>query len=562
MRSPDAEAFLWLENGEREGARITFAGLDRRARAIAALVMDQGLAGKPVLLAYPSGLDLVAALFGCFYAGAVAVVAPPPGAQSLDRPRLLVVESAAAAVLTVASRVEKAREETPAGTRVLATDGLGESGDLAPPPEVDPHSLAMLQYTSGSTAAPRGVMLTHANLLANLRAQARATRIEAGETAVSWLPFHHDMGLFGFGFFPIYAGLRSILMPPVAFLKRPARWLEVISRYGGALSAGPCFAYDLCARRSTAEQRAALDLSSWRVAVCGGEMIRPEVLERFAETFAPARFRRSALAPAYGLAEATLLAASVEAEQGFTVRAVDGPTLAEGRASPPVNPDRARRLVACGRPWPGHEAIVVDPVRRTSAPDGEVGEIWLRSASVSQGYWNRPDESAEIFGARLEGGEPSGGWLRTGDLGFLCDDGLVVTGRRKDMIIVRGANFDPLDLELAAEASHPALGAGGAAAFSFDDAAGEKVVLACEVERAAMKSLDADAVVASVAQAMSLDFGLTLHDLVLLKAGALPRTTSGKVQRHVCRARYLAGNLPGLAEGRHPELGRWRAARP
>ena len=562
LRAPDEEAFLWLENGEREAGRITFAGLDRRACSIARLVLDRGLGGEPVLLVYPSGLDLLAALFGCFYAGAVAVVAPLPGPQSLDRVRALAIDSSAAGMLTVAALAARVTEETPAGVSILTTDGVDEAVEFSPSALPGPHSLAMLQYTSGSTATPRGVMLTHANLLSNLGAMAKATRVEEGETAVNWLPFNHDMGLFGFGFFPIYAGLRCVLMPPVAFLKRPARWLEAIDRYRGTLSAGPVFAYDLCERRTTPEQRAALDLSCWRIAVCGGEMIRPEVLERFAETFAPAGFRPEALAPAYGLAESTLLAASVKAGGGFDVCSVDGPSLAEGRAASSASPERTRRLVSCGHPWPGHELIVVDPVRRMAAPPGEVGEIWLRSASISQGYWRRPLETAEIFNATLYDGNRSGGWLYTGDLGFMSVEGLVVSGRLKDMIIVRGANFDPLDLEVAAELCHPALSHGGGGAFSFDSPAGEKVVLVHEVERAAMKTLDSAAVVARVAETISLNFGLALYDLVLLRAGVLPRTTSGKVQRHLCRERYLNGLLPPLVESRHPELSRWRPKAP
>lgn len=562
-RTPDAEAFVWLGNGEREDARTTFGELDRRARAITSLLLKADWTGKPVLLAYASGIDLLAALFGCFNVGSIAVVAPLPGSQTTDRLRLIAADSGAIGLLTVSSLVRKAQEETLAGLRVLATDELGETDkpETEPRSAPDPNDLAMLQYTSGSTASPRGVMLTHANLMANLRAQAQATEIREGETALSWLPFHHDMGLFGFGLFPIYAGLRCVLMPPVAFLKRPIRWLEAISRHRAVLSAGPCFAFDLAARRSTAEQRAALDLSCWRVAVCGGEMVRPATLETFADVFAPAGFRRSALAPAYGLAESTLLAASVRAERGFAIQSVDRLLLLGGRAAPPLNPDRERRLIACGCPWPDHEAIIVDPVSRTARDRGDVGEIWLRGPSVSQGYWGRAAENPPLFDARLAG-EDSSGWLRTGDVGFASEDGLVVTGRRKDLIIVRGANFDPLDLELAAETSHTAFAAGGAAAFSFDDTEGEKVVIASEVERAAMKSLDADEVVASVAAVMSATFGLTLHDLVLLKSGALPRTTSGKVQRHLCREFYLADSLTRLDEKPHPELGRWRPARP
>jgi acyl-CoA synthetase (AMP-forming)/AMP-acid ligase II len=562
LRAPDQTAFLWLENGERETATITFGGLDRRARAICRMLADRRLDGKPVLLAYHSGLDLVAAAFGCFYAGAIAVVVPLPTSQSLNRLRSLALDAGAPVVLCPASLAEKVGREAPASVEVITTDGPDATGDDSPPPSPDPQSLAMLQYTSGSTTSPRGVMLTHTNLMNNLHAMALGAEMVEGETAVSWLPFHHDMGLLGFGFFPIYAGLRCVLMPAVAFLKRPARWLEAIDRYGAALSAGPCFAFDLCERRTTADQRGVLDLARWRRAVCGGEVIRPEVLERFAETFAEVGFRRAAFAPAYGLAEATVLAASVRADESLSILSVDGPMLAEGRGAPPANAARARRLVSCGQPWPGHELMVVDPIKRTALDADKIGEIWLRGASVCRGYWGRPAETAATFDAALDDVHDVGGWLRTGDLGFMSAEGLVVTGRRKDMIIVRGTNFDPLDLEVAAQGSHLALTPGGGGAFSFDDGTGERVVLAHEVERSSMKGLDTDAIVERVAEAVSQKFGLALHDLVLLPPGALPRTTSGKVQRHLCREQYLDGRLGNPAELRNPALGRWRSSRP
>lgn len=522
---------------------------------------DESLGGRPVLLAYPPGLDLVAALFGCFHAGAIAVVTPPPTAATLDRLRLLAAESEAAAILTAPALVDRLRAEALGDARVLAADAAADPGDFVPVAP-DPAALAMLQYTSGSTASPRGVMLTHANLLANLAVLARATGVREGEVGVSWLPYHHDMGLFGCVIFPVHAGFACVHMPPVAFLMRPSRWLDAMSRYRAVLTAGPCFAYELCQRRITPEQRASLDLSSWRVGICGAETVRADVLARFAETFAPVGLARGVLAPAYGLAETTLLAASVKPGEGFATLSVDAPALARGRAMAPRSVERARDLVPCGHPWPDQELIVVDPGSGVAAAHGDVGEIWLRGPSVSAGYWRRPDLTAATFNAVRADEAGSSGWLRTGDLGFLTQDGVTVTGRRKDMIIVRGSNFDPLDLEIAAQESHPELSPGGGGAFSIDGSAGEQVVLAQEVERSAIKTLDADAIVARVAETITRRFGLTLHDLVLLRPGTLPRTTSGKVQRHVCSERYVEDRLPRLAETRHPALGRWRPERP
>lgn len=558
--SPHAEAFIWLENGEREAGRLTFSHLDRRARAIAGLALARNLAGERVLLAISDGLELLAALFGCFYAGATAVVAPPLSSRSaVERLRSIVADSSAAAVLAPENLVAELGAQLPIHLQVMSIGSVEDEAASAMVSARD-DALAMLQYTSGSTASPRGVMLTHANVLANLRALASASDFCEGETAVSWLPLHHDMGLHGFGLFPVFAGMRAVMMPPTAFLKHPARWLQAIDRYHAVLSAAPCFAFDLCRRRVPREARSTLDLSSWRVAVCGGETVRPDVLRGFSEAFAPSGYRHKAFTPAYGLAEATVLATSPRAGTGFATQCVDARSLAEGKVLAPASSGRARELVVCGVPWSG-EVAIVDPNHAKKIPPGHVGEIWLRGPSVAAGYWGRPSETADTFEARL--GETQGQtWLRTGDVGYMCDGGLVVTGRRKDMIIVRGANFDPLDLELAANRSHSALEGAAAAAFSANADDGEQVVLALEVERVTAQRPDTGEIVAGVVETLAAEFGLTLFDLAIVRSGALPRTTSGKIQRHRCRVEYLNGGLRPLIESRHPALGRWRPSRP
>ncbi len=556
-RSPNSTAFSWLGTGGSETGSLSYSDLHARACAVAAALAQGHFGAGPVLLAYPPGLELIAALFGCFYAGTAAVVTTPPGSASVERLRQLSIEAAATGLLTTASLAQTLGAQIGQDVVLLATDDLS-ADETQPAPVADAESLALIQFTSGSTASPRGVMLTHGNLIANLLAQAQATRIAEGETAVSWLPFHHDMGLFGFVLFPVFAGFKSVLMPPLAFLKHPLGWLRALSDHRGVLSAAPCFAYELCARRLTFERAAALDLSAWRVAVCGAEVVRAEILERFAEVLRPSGFSPRALAPAYGLAEATLLATSVEAGEGLVSETVDAVLLGRGFVGPPDSAERARRLVSCGRPWPGHEMAIMDPDKRVGAGPGEVGEIWFRGPSVSPGYWRQAETSAAVFGI-VRADEPhSGGWLRTGDLGFLARSGLMVSGRRKDLIIIRGLNFDPLDLEAAGRASHEALAAAGAAAFCIDDGGAEKLVLAFEVDRSRLRIIKFDEVVGNVAEAIARGFGLGVHDLVLVRSGALPRTSSGKIQRRLCRERYDADELPRLAASPHPALGRWR----
>jgi acyl-CoA synthetase (AMP-forming)/AMP-acid ligase II len=564
---PDKRAFLHLERGERETQSLTFAELHLRAQAIAHALQKNELGGQRVILAYPSGLEYVAALFGCFYAGVVAVPVPVASyGNSAARIRAIWTDAQAAAVLTVRSLIARdAEHQHPneivgqrlPGQLCIATDEIVAPGRISEsgvhlPQHVEPGGLAFLQYTSGSTGNPRGVMLSHSNLIHNLRALTRAVDSHDRDIIVNWLPLYHDMGLIGSVLHAVYTGSFCILMPPFSFIQNPIRWLRAITRYRASLSAAPCFAFGLCAQRYVPGHEADLDLSSWRAVTCGGETIRPQLLEKFAETFHPVGFHRNALWPAYGLAEATLIATASPLGTGLTTASQSA--LAAGEMGGKTNA-RTRQHACCGQICGEQRVEIVDSESCHRLPPGQVGEIWLQGQSVAVGYWNRIVETRATFQARLADEPDSGFWLRTGDLGFLSPDGLVVTGRRKETITIRGANYDPLDLETVACDSHPSLSSGWTAAFSIDLDVGEAIVLV--LERNTVSNLDVNLLVSKVVAAVYRQFGLTIYDLVLL-TGRLPRTTSGKIQRNLCKELYLAGELEAFPSIHHPALGRCR----
>jgi len=562
---PDKRAFLYLERGEREGDSLTFAELHLRALAIADALQENELGGRRVILAYSGGLEYVAALFGCFYAGAIAV--PVPVARygnSAARIRAIWSDAKATAVLSVRSLIGGEAEQPTEiaglnlpGTLFIATDEIVASGKITDtrahlPQRVEPSGIAFLQYTSGSTGNPRGVMIRHSNLIHNLRAATEALDSSDEDIMVNWLPLYHDMGLIGSVLHAVYAGFFCVLMPPFSFIQKPIRWLRAISRYRGSISPAPCFAFGLCAQRYVPEQEAGLDLSSWRSAVCGGETIRPQLLENFAETFRPAGFQRHALMPSYGLAEATLIVTASPLGAGLMTSSLPPP--ATGDAGGKVD-SWSRERACCGQVCGRQRVEIVDPESCHSLPHGHVGEIWLQGQSVAAGYWNRIEETRATFQAKLADEPDSGFWLRTGDLGFVGPGGLVVTGRRKEIIMIRGANYDPLDLEALACDSHPSLSSGWAAAFSIELEQGEGIVMV--LERGAASSLEINLLVSAIVAAVNRQFGLAIYDVVLLR-GRLPRTTSGKIQRNLCKELYLAGELAALPSVQHPALGRCR----
>jgi acyl-CoA synthetase (AMP-forming)/AMP-acid ligase II len=550
------------DRGTDDGVHLTYAELDLRARAIGALLQRLGVAGQRALLLYPPGLDFVAAFFGCLYGGVVAVPAyPPRSARAL--PRLLeIARDARPVVALTTTELETAigglAAQVPelGAVRLLATDALPpEEAESWRDPGLSSADLAFLQYTSGSTAAPKGVMVSHGNLLHNEEMIRQAFGQTPDSVIVGWLPLYHDMGLIGNVLQPLYLGARCMLMSPISFLQTPKRWLAAISRFRATTSGGPNFAYDLCVRKIGPADRADLDLASWDTAFNGAEPVRAETMTRFAEAFAGCGFRPRAFFPCYGLAEATLFVAGGSGPGGPRtpprVAAFDRGQLEAGEARPLAPADPASRvLVSCGLPWLGQDLVIVDPEALTRCPEGRVGEIWVRGESVAQGYWRRPEATAETFGGRLAGDVTGAPFLRTGDLGFLDAGELFVTGRLKDLIIIRGRNLYPQDIELSVERSHAALRPGCGAAFSVEIGAEERLVVVQELERSesttALTDESVELIAEAVRRAVAEEHEAQVQQLVLLRAGSIPKTSSGKIQRRACRAALLAGKLDVL----------------
>ncbi|WP_432033385.1 fatty acyl-AMP ligase [Streptomyces antibioticus] len=550
---PDRTAYRFLVTGDLDGEiqEIGYARLADRVRAVAGRLQESGLAGSRALLLHPPGLEFISAYLGCLAAGVVAVPGIPPqghswNSRALTRTKRLIADADARAILgsrevvaSLGALAEQLRELDHVA-RVVTEDIPDEAAAHWRRPDLTDDSVAFLQYTSGSTSAPRGVVVTHGNLMDNERiittSMGHTPQVieEYGhELLVSWLPVYHDMGLIGPVLNTIYLGTTATLFSPLHFLQRPARWLEAISRYRPHTSGAPNFGYELALKHATPELLDGLDLSSWRVAFNGAEPVRPATLRRFAETFAPAGFRRASFYPCYGLAEATVMVT------GGTV--AEEPVLLhrENRDGNPAS-DADAAAVGCGRPGEGMTVVIADPDRKEERPDGETGEIWVQGASVAHGYWRNTLATRETFRATLPGRE--GRFLRTGDLGFLRDGELFVTGRLKDLLVVDGRNHYPQDLELSAELCHPALRPGCTAAFSVDSGAeGEQPVLVAELTPDAAG--EAEQVADLVRAAIGTAHGLTVHDVVLVHPGTIPKTSSGKIQRRATRAAYLDGTL-------------------
>ena len=553
LSRPTQTAFTFLD-GAGGATPLNYGDLDRQALAIAAQLQQLGGTGRRALLLYPPGLEFVAAFLGCLYGGVVAVPAYPPTSER-SLPRLLAIarDARPALALTSSELLGKLR---PLAARLsgfdaitwVATDQI--SADLAGEwrdPRPGPEALAFLQYTSGSTAAPKGVMVSHGNLQHNEEMIRRAFGQSAESVIVGWLPLYHDMGLIGNVLQPLYLGAQCILMSPTVFLQRPLSWLEAISRYRATTSGAPNFAYGLCVRKIGEEQRAGLDLASWEVAFNGAEPVRPETLERFAQTFAPQGFRRDAFYPCYGLAEATLFVSGGGKGNPPAVAAFDSSALERHEAVP--SPADGRSLVGCGRAWMDQRIEIVDPESGRRAGAGQVGEIWISGPSVAQGYWGQREATEHDFHAHLaDTGE--GPFLRTGDLGFLRGGELFVTGRRKDLLILRGRNLYPQDIERTVEESHPALRRGCGAAFAVEADGEERLVVVQELDP--HRRDEAGAALEALRRAVAEEHEAQVHQAVLVRAGTVPKTSSGKIQRHAARAAFLAGTLAVEAAGALP----------
>lgn len=546
--------FTFLEDGENETSFLTLADLDRTARAIGAQLQKAGVQGTRALLLFPAGLDFIAAFFGCLYAGVVAVPAYPPRSNR-GLPRLLAILNDASPSFLLANSSVFRRLETQSiqtaelrTLRWMNTDEIDHSlAEEWHDPQVTSETLAFLQYTSGSTAAPKGVMISHGNVLHNEGLINTAFRQTETSIVVGWLPLYHDMGLIGNVLQPLYSGAHCVLMPPMAFLQKPIRWLKCISDYRATTSGGPNFAYQLCVQKITPEQCQDLELDSWQVAFNGAEPVRYETLKQFAEAFAPYGFKPDAFYPCYGLAEATLLVAGRKNSDRIIVSEVTAPEQQHSRKYFEEAGD-GKVLVSSGAAIDPGKVVVVDLETLKPCAAGETGELWLQGPGVAQGYWNRPEETERTFRAYLNEGRGDGPFLRTGDLGFLDDRDVYITGRLKDLIIIRGRNLYPHDIELTVERSHPTLSWGGGAAFSVEVEGDERLVVVQEI--ASHTEANTDEIAAAARKAVAEEHEVHLHEIAFIRAGTILRTTSGKIQRYACRDMYLAGTLKVVGRSR------------
>jgi amino acid adenylation domain-containing protein len=544
----------FLKDGEKEESNLTYEELACRAWSIAALLQSSNATGQPVLLLYPPGPDFIAAFWGCLGAGAIAVpVYPPRSNRNLLRLKAVIHDSQARTVLTTRQTLAKvapfANLDPQLGSlRYLTTDDLAP--DLAQQwkqPKVTGDSIAFLQYTSGSTATPKGVMVSHSNLLENEALIQETFRQSEESVIVGWLPLYHDMGLIGNMLQPIYVGARCILMPPMGFLERPFRWLNAITRYRATTSGGPNFAYELCVRKITEDELPTLDLSSWELAFNGAEPVRAQTMRRFAERFSPVGFKSKAFTPCYGLAEATLLVSGQAKDDEPLTLELDGDALAQHQVRYPSVESGVTRIVSCGRPAQGSAVKIVDPESLLPSRPNQIGEIWVSGPSVALGYWNQPAETKNTFQARTaENAE--GPFLRTGDLGFLHGGELFVTGRLKDLIIIRGRNYYPQDIEETIAAAHPALRPGCGAAFAIEKDREEQLVV---VQEASIRSDDElDKAIQLIVRNIADVHELSAHAIILIQSGTIPKTSSGKLQRHACKNDFLSQRLDVLREWR------------
>lgn len=559
-RMPGKRAFVFLGEDNAEEEVLTYGELDRRARKLAALLGETAEPGDRVLLIFPTCLSFVVAFFACLYAGMIAVPMVTPRSRRLrDAAISIALDCEPKVALTTAAYLVPARQQFEDAAqlkpiRFLVVDEIDE----APAPVFVPAArtveaaqaldpLAFLQYTSGSTSAPKGVMVGRRNLLANLAMMKAAFENDADATYVGWAPLFHDMGLIANVLEPFYIGALCVLMAPAAFAQKPWLWLRAISHYRARVSGGPNFAYDLCIDRSARVLQESLDLSCWRIAFNSAEPVRAGTIDRFSQLFAPVGFAPQAFFPCYGMAEGTLLLTGGPAWRMPAVRDISKAQLSLDHARPCTDSADRMAVVGCGHTLIREDVRIVDARTQVQLADGEVGEIWASGPHIPRGYWGKPKVSEDTFHAVL-GEAPGREFLRTGDLGFLDAGELYIVGRIKDVIIARGRNFYPQDIERAAEKACPGLMPGASAAFTAARLDAQEVVLVQEVERSARHSIKPWQAVAAIRKAVFEEFELTLNRVILIQPGSIPKTSSGKIKRAETRQRYLAGTLEPITE--------------
>jgi acyl-CoA synthetase (AMP-forming)/AMP-acid ligase II/acyl carrier protein len=555
-QTPNQLAYIFLKNRENQEQNITYQQLSQNSKNIAIKLQSLIPKGSRALLLYPQGLEFINAFLGCLYAGIIAVPAyPPKRNQKMSRLAAIIKDAQPQIILTTSSMLESIKEKLTdivdsSALQWLATDSLNNDEEELSYifPNISSDSLAFLQYTSGSTGTPKGVMISHGNIVHNSASIQKAFELTEKSVSVTWLPSFHDMGLIDGIIQPLYTGFLGVILPPESFLQRPIFWLQAITKYRATHSGGPNLGYELCVEKIAPEQQKNLDLSSWVSAYSGSEPIRRRTIENFITKFQSSGFQSQYFYPCYGMAEATLMITGGNIEDEPVYLNVQSELLENKIVlKADVGRDNYQQMVGCGHTWLDTEIRIVDPETCTQCADNQVGEIWVSGSSIAQGYWHQPEKTTETFQAKLvDMGERN--FLRTGDLGFIQNGELFITGRIKDVIIIWGRNHYPQDIEYSVQQSHKALRLDCGAAFVIEVDDQEKLVIVQEVERTFLRSLDVDEVVSAIRETVSLNHDLQVYAIALIKPASIPKTSSGKIQRYACRQKFLQSDLAIVGE--------------
>jgi len=547
------DLYLLLEDGINETARITHDEAFNKARIIAGELQKHGSKGDRVLLLFPTGLEFVVSLFACFLSGLIAVPAYPPHRKKANQRFLSILNDADPAIILTTGRIRDdinhfdRDQKLLTGKKALVYEELnfGQTENWVDP-KIGKDDIALLQYTSGSTGRPRGVMVSHANIIHNSECIKRSFGFDKSLIGMNWLPNFHDMGLIGCLIQPAYVGGMNIIIPPLKFLQQPLNWFKSISKYKATNAGGPNFAYEYCINKIDNQELSDLDLSTVSTMFCGSEPVRRKTLDQFSDKFDRASFRSQQFYPCYGLAESVLIATGGDFRAEPIYLELDTRAMEENKVVPAESGRDSRTLTACGYPWLGMSVAIVNPESKALSPAGEIGEIWVKGPSVARGYWNDPKGTKETFQAYIADGD-DGPWLRTGDLGFINEGQLFVSGRIKDLIIIRGSNFFPSDIEHSVENCHEALRQNASTAFSAEIEGEEKLIIIQEIERTHMHNFDEDEVFEAIRNAIFADHGIQPNMITLVRMGSIKKTSSGKTQRFAMRTVWANNELNVLA---------------
>lgn len=562
QETPDRLSHMLLGAKEEENQSLTYSQLDAAVREMAAYLQSVAEPGQRALLVYPTSLEFIVAMYACLYAGIVPIPTNPPGMnRSAQRLEAIARDAQAALVLTTpeyqaAFLAEAAQFPDFAALTWVTRDSVRAGGSHSlQMPVITPQTTAFIQYTSGSTNIPKGVIISYRNLSYNAHAirQTRLYEFSDESIALNWAPLFHDMGLLVSVFQTVIDGTKSLMMSPIMFMQNPVSWLRGIQKYKVTASGAPNFAYELCIHKIPLEKCEGLDLSSWKLAYNSAEPVRAETQEAFAKKFAPFGFRPEAFAPCYGLAEATLEVSAYTGEPKTLTLTISRSAFEEGKVRPveAANGKDTLTMVSSGAPLADIRIAIADPKTRHARAADEVGEVWLAGGNIAEGYWNRPEDTKHTFGAHLVGSH-EGPFLRTGDLGFMHNGHLYITGRLKDLLIVRGRNYYPQDIELTVEKTHPALRAGGGAAFSVTEDNVEQLVVVHETQRREIEGVDWQEVIKTIRANIAREHGIRAHAVVLIRRATISKTSSGKIMRSEMKRQFLENELQVVAEWRAP----------